>query len=127
MAVAAGMLSLTVIWAQTLKNENIAERQFFSTFKSAWDSQQSLAKLTGERSVIRIDDKVRVYRGKTNLVDEFDVPKEIEPLAFYHIEITDDGFIAPQTIKWVEKKTNKVKYIQKVQLGWSGFNLEEKQ
>lgn len=106
----------------------LAEQRFFETLKIAIIESNTSARVN--KVPLRINFKednevfVQIKENKAVITRIITVPRSIELAGNHLVLVTTTGFISPQTIRWYTPD-GKLKYLQKFQLGWSGFKLEK--
>ena len=112
------------------KKRVLAEKQFFETLQAAVNESSLSAKINHTPLQIDFEKRGEVIV-QTNVAckittRKIPIPKTIRLAGHHQVLIATSGFISPQTIRWYGSG-GQLKYLQKFQLGWSGFNLEKQE
>lgn len=105
-----------------------AESRFFDTLKMAVSESSTAAqknkmplRVTFWQSVsVSVQVVEHGYLKTRRLI----VPRSMRLGDNQVVTIAANGFISPQTVRWYDR-SQRLSYLQKFQLGWSGFNVEK--
>lgn len=111
------------------QRQGLAEQRFFETLKTAVDESSTSANIyrTPLQIIFQKDNEVlvQIKTAKAITIRKIPIPKSIKLAGGQLVRVAASGFISPQTVKWYALN-GELKYLQKFQLGWSGFKIEKK-
>lgn len=111
------------------QRQGLAEQRFFETLKIAVDESSTSANIyrTPLQIIFQKDNGVlvQIKTAKEITIRKIPIPKSIKLASGQLVRVAASGFISPQTVKWYALN-GELKYLQKFQLGWSGFKIEKK-
>lgn len=123
------VLGISIFLNSILKQKYVlTEQRFFETLKITINEGSISARNNNvplkiyfqkDRKVI-----VQTVHAKTIATRRIQSPRSIKLAGNHVISISASVFISPQTIRWYTND-GRLKYLQKFQLGWSGFKLEK--
>ncbi|WP_056978248.1 hypothetical protein [Lentilactobacillus senioris] len=111
------------------QRQGLAEQRFFETLKTAVNESSTSANIyrTPLQIIFQKDNEVlvQIKTAKAITIRKIPIPKSIKLAGGQLVRVAASGFISPQTVKWYALN-GELKYLQKFQLGWSGFKIEKK-
>lgn len=129
LAVTGIMVMANLMIIAMMKNQNqIKEKRFFDTVSVIVENIQASAELNNRTNKITFHENgcvtFTLIRNNRYLIKKIQIPTSLKLKQNHSVNVTKNGFISPQTIRWYGTDA-RLKYKQKFQLGWSGFNLEK--
>lgn len=133
LGVVMGVLMINLMLIKVVQAGNPSEAMFWRSFQSAWTEMTLNAKANhiSYRIAIRGKDVIfspmnvkRIHFDEVN-EERISVPDSIHVRSQRNMIAYDDGFASPTEIIWLDRD-GKIKYYQKVQMGWSGYRVERK-
>ncbi|WP_252893494.1 hypothetical protein [Lentilactobacillus senioris] len=122
-------VSTTAIAILNQRQGGLAEQRFFETLKTAVNESSTSANIyrTPLQIIFQKDNEVlvQIKTAKAITIRKIPIPKSIKLAGGQLVRVAASGFISPQTVKWYALN-GELKYLQKFQLGWSGFKIEKK-
>ncbi|MFT8401886.1 MAG: hypothetical protein ABF679_11550 [Lentilactobacillus diolivorans] len=127
LGVIAGTLLINLTLIRVVNVGSMQETSFWRSVHNSWTEADNDAQLHKRAYFVQIQPHQIVFVPGNQKQKQFlvEIPKELHPGKVITLRINADGFVSPNTINWLTKD-GRVKYVQKIQMGWSGYELEQK-
>lgn len=132
LGVVIGILMINLMLIKVVESGNPSEVIFWHSFQSAWTRMTLNAKADDisyrieirDREVVFFPMNVKRTSYESVKAERLTIPNSMHVSSDRSLVAYDDGFSAPTTVVWLDQD-NRVKYYQKVQMGWSGYHVEK--
>ncbi|KRK59085.1 prepilin-type N-terminal cleavage/methylation domain-containing protein [Lentilactobacillus hilgardii] len=123
------VLLINLVLISFIKGNHIENRLFWHSFQECWTQAQQTARVNHCKYEVMIETEsqqvvFKPYHPKIRK-QVLKCPNGLVPHNARHLFINSNGYASPTTIYW-QSKSGKEIYLQKIQLGWSGFRIEKK-
>ncbi|GAA3187872.1 pilus assembly FimT family protein [Lentilactobacillus kefiri] len=132
LGVVIGVLMINLMLIKVVQSGNASETIFWHSFQSTWTRMTLNAKANDISYRIVIQDEKIIFApsylkpttDENHKVEILKIPNTMHVSRVRNLYAYQDGFSAPTTVIWLDQN-NRVKYYQKVQMGWSGYHVEK--
>ncbi|USS86786.1 hypothetical protein [Fructilactobacillus cliffordii] len=118
-------LSVGVRW---FNEANVTETAFWHDFANTWNRTLVLARQNQTPATVTFlpNDQVifRSYNHGNQFQKRVSLPSGLSPVRWYEVKITDQGYVKPQTLRWLSNASH-TEIWQKFQLGWGSYVNEK--
>lgn len=129
LGIIVSVLLINLMLITVIKSSHPDNVLFWQSFKKCWAESQQSARLNNckyEVLIERAENQVEFIPFSPNAREQIlKCPAQLVPYRARRLFINADGYSAPTTVYWYSKN-NKTVYLQKFQLGWSGFKVDQK-
>lgn len=130
MIIVLGIAALTMLigWPSMQRTiQKNEERQFWQTFRQAWQAAQVRSKTSNESThVFYLKNHSQVVFSWAGGTEHINIPGTLSVRRFNDIEMKTTGYVSPQTEEFVSKLDN-TDYQIRIQLAWGSYHVQATQ
>ncbi|KRM10028.1 prepilin-type N-terminal cleavage/methylation domain-containing protein [Lentilactobacillus farraginis] len=129
LGILASALLINLMLISIINQKHPDEALFWRSFQTCWSrtQQQAIAKHCKYEVLIEAGQgQIAFIPYQASLKKQIlQCPRQIRPHNTRRLFINPDGYSSPTTVYWQADGGKRI-YLQKIQLGWSGFKVEQK-